>query len=389
MGLFTGVACLFLLFLRERTFTAATLPTPSLLLSPEKIPLPETSPAPHDPPGALPIVETNPIADVSAIKIFSAQAVAGVSSAYDFSLYLPDGWRAEAIRANESINIYDPASSGDVTLEKSQIFIRYFRASNFQTLQSMQIRSKVETSVASLAAMDYIVQKKAGYADFRSQPSWRSNAEHRVVDVRTSAENPAVFLVFARRPDLPDDIFKAILETVVIAPQGLVFYPSDYFVDGVTKKPFGIFITPTSSPVFPERFSGYHNAVDVEIPLGVSPTATIAVYAIADGVVAYSARAKGYGGVAAIRHTIGGVSYLAIYGHLNPALLPRLGANVRAGAVIGYLGRGFTSQTDGERRHLHFGLYTGSDVNIAGYVQSQEELARWVDPAAFFAEQFK
>src|SRR3989338_610817 len=36
-------------------------------------------------------------------------------------------------------------------------------------------------------------------------------------------------------------------------------------ISRVTKKPFGIKISPTSSPVSPERFSGYHTGVDFEV----------------------------------------------------------------------------------------------------------------------------
>src|SRR5438105_4096773 len=32
----------------------------------------------------------------------------------------------------------------------------------------------------------------------------------------------------------------------------------------VTKKPFGIYITPQNSPVQPEKFKGYHTGVDFE-----------------------------------------------------------------------------------------------------------------------------
>jgi hypothetical protein len=36
----------------------------------------------------------------------------------------------------------------------------------------------------------------------------------------------------------------------------------------VTKKPFGIRVSPSDSPVQPERFVGYHSGVDFEIKAG-------------------------------------------------------------------------------------------------------------------------
>lgn len=387
IGIIAAGMALFLLLVRERTLTAIPSALPSTAIAPEKIPLPEPSQTPADHSRALPLAKPVPTPDVTAIKLFSAQAVNGVDASYDFSLYIPAAWRAETVQANASLNLYDPGVPGTTTLEQSQIFVRHFRAETFLTLSSVNVLSRVETTIAGRAAVDYVIEKKTGFANFRSQPLWRS-AKHRVVDVRVTdaPSGPGLYYVFAKHPDLPDAMFEAVLETLIAAPKGLVFYPSDYFADGITKKPFGLYVSPTSSPVSPERFTGYHNAVDIEIPMDMSPTATIPIYAIADGVVAHSGRAQGYGGVVAIRHIIGGIPYLAIYGHLNPAILPRLGASIKAGSTIGSLGRGFTKETDGERRHLHFGLYTGSDVNIAGYVQSPQDLSKWVDPEKFFTE---
>src|SRR3989344_6907506 len=47
-------------------------------------------------------------------------------------------------------------------------------------------------------------------------------------------------------------------------PADSLVWPVDEFEERITKKPFGIFITPQNSPIKPERFSGYHTGVDVE-----------------------------------------------------------------------------------------------------------------------------
>lgn len=160
-------------------------------------------------------------------------------------------------------------------------------------------------------------------------------------------------------------------------------YPIANFGSGITKKPFGIYITPQNSPVQPERFQGYHTGVDIETaPADLDKE--IPVFAITGGVVALSQTASGYGGVIAIRHIIKGQNVLAIYGHLAPASLAEVGTRVSAGEKIGILGKAYSRETDGERKHLHFGLYKGADVNITGYVQNKEQLANWLDPQEFF-----
>ena len=157
--------------------------------------------------------------------------------------------------------------------------------------------------------------------------------------------------------------------------------PVAEFKQRITKKPFGLYIDPQHSPVQPERFTGYHTGVDVEY--GDVPQ-EVPVHAIAAGKIIHAATAQGYGGVVAIQHTINGQPVVAIYGHLKPASLPKAGQEVKAGDTIGRLGNGFTPETDGERKHLHFGLYKGSTLNLRGYVQNKSELAAWLDPATIF-----
>jgi len=318
------------------------------------------------------------------IRLLSAASIANVAPEYDFGIYIPVNWEAEAIRPVQALNIFVPTAAA-TNLDRSQIFVRYFKASAFQTLSSVKIISRKETTVAGRPAVDYIIEKKPGYPNFPNQPTWR-NGRHRVVDIRATDENPSLFCTLAQNPSLPDEVFNAILETFVTNPQGLVSLPLENFSGRVTKKPFGIFVTPQNSPVTPEKFKGYHTGADAEIEDTISATALIPVAAIADGTVERSLRAKGYGGVVAIRHMIDGKPYLAVYGHLNPKTLIPAGRQVKAGQPIGSLGRAFSTETDDERRHLHFGLYTGEDANIAGYVQKEADLSRWVDPLKFFAD---
>lgn len=95
-------------------------------------------------------------------------------------------------------------------------------------------------------------------------------------------------------------------------------------------------------------------------------------------------RASGYGGVVAVRHTINNQPHIVIYGHLDPASLPPVGKQLSAGEVIGNLGKGFSNETDGERKHLHLAILGGDKIDLRGYVQSKAELSRWIDPVSLF-----
>src|SRR5512144_2178359 len=84
----------------------------------------------------------------------------------------------------------------------------------------------------------------------------------------------------------------------------------------VTKKPFGIFITPDASPVNFERFRGYHTGVDFETT-PAERDADVPVSAICDGKLVMKKTASGYGGVAVESCEIGGGPVTVIYGHVR------------------------------------------------------------------------
>lgn len=166
----------------------------------------------------------------------------------------------------------------------------------------------------------------------------------------------------------------------LIEEQLAVQEPVEGFKKNIKLKPFGIYVTPKNSPVDPERFTGYHTGVDVEMS-EEDLSRDIWVYSAAMGVVAEAREADGYGGVVVIKHTINGQPYVAVYGHLDISTLKVApGQNVVAGTPLGLLGEGYTDETDGERKHLHFALIPGETVDLRGYVQSEAELSKWVDP---------
>ena len=163
-------------------------------------------------------------------------------------------------------------------------------------------------------------------------------------------------------------------ETVLIEPV-------NEFKERITKKPFGIYVTPANSPVQPENFNGYHTGVDVEYE---DVDDVVIVRAVTAGKVVSAKWVSGYGGVLILRHEINGEELLVLYGHLDPDLMITINAEVLAGQQIGVLGEGGTNETDGERKHLHLSFIKGTEVNLRGYVSSESELNAWYDPLDFY-----
>jgi murein DD-endopeptidase MepM/ murein hydrolase activator NlpD len=164
------------------------------------------------------------------------------------------------------------------------------------------------------------------------------------------------------------------------APQPSVVQPTDGFLARVTKKPFGIYLTPQNSPVQPERFTGYHTGTDAEYG---DIAADVPVNSIADGTVTLAQWVSGYGGVEVIRTDLPIGQKLVLYGHLRPSSLLAVGTQVTKGQQIAVLGTAYSNETDGERRHLHLAVLVGG-LDLRGYVQSKSELSGWVDPVTLF-----
>lgn len=174
----------------------------------------------------------------------------------------------------------------------------------------------------------------------------------------------------------------AIVNTAPETPSEVDF-PIANFYDRITKKPFGIYITPKTSPVQPERFQGYHTGVDAETT-STEQTSDIPVFSVADGTVVLARYVSGYGGVIMIRHVINGTTSTTLYGHLRQSSFSiSVGSTVKKGQRIAVLGTGGTSETNGERKHLHFGVLKGSSTNVKGYVSTKNQLSSWEDPVAW------
>lgn len=172
----------------------------------------------------------------------------------------------------------------------------------------------------------------------------------------------------------------SVATSSTISAQALLNEPILGGISRVTKKGFGLYVSPGHSPISPERFTGYHTGVDFETTTA-EQTVDVPVFAACNGKLLLKKYASGYGGVAVQACVLAGQDVTIIYGHLRlSSISPNVGDPLTAGQQIAVLGTGYSQETDGERRHLHFGIHKGTTVNILGYVQSKEQLNGWLNP---------
>ena len=161
---------------------------------------------------------------------------------------------------------------------------------------------------------------------------------------------------------------------ISLAESAAVFPIAEYATRR-TKKIFGQYVDDG-------RFLGYHTGEDIEYE---DEAAEVPVVSIADGVVRFSGWVAGYGGVIVIAHTVGQDSVNALYGHLDiDSAKVKIGETVRPGQFLANLGEHNSDETDGRRKHLHFGLYRGLALQFLGYVKDPQELSNWIGPNYFF-----
>lgn len=190
---------------------------------------------------------------------------------------------------------------------------------------------------------------------------------------------PAVPAPIVTAPPVP-----APIQTPTVAPKTILTAPLSDALGRVTKKPFGLYVTPKNSPVSPERFQGYHTGADFETMPDEQNT-DVPITAVCTGPLLMKKWATGYGGVAVQQCDIDKQAVTVVYGHLKLASIqPSVGDQMTAGQSFAVLGKGNSTETDGERKHLHLAIHKGTAINILGYVQKQSQLDQWLDPMPYF-----
>lgn len=98
------------------------------------------------------------------------------------------------------------------------------------------------------------------------------------------------------------------------------------------------------------------------------------------GAVRFTGWVKGYGGVLIQDCTVQQQEVTVLYGHLKIASITKsTGGTLSTGATIGLLGKGYSTETDGERKHLHLSVHRGTALEYRGYVSSATELDQWIN----------
>lgn len=164
----------------------------------------------------------------------------------------------------------------------------------------------------------------------------------------------------------------------------------DTYSERQTVKGFGQYIDDNfytgKEALFPNnRFYGYHAAVDLEI-FPNELDAKVPAYAISSGTITYIGSLSGYGGV--ILEKLDNENNTALYGHVKITNLPyKIGDHINTDSnpvILTYLGDQFSAETSKERKHLHFGIYKGTDLYFAGHEPTLAQLnKRWLDPSIF------
>lgn len=193
-------------------------------------------------------------------------------------------------------------------------------------------------------------------------------------------------------------MFSILLIPVVFAASW--FYPMDQIDKRQTVKGFGQYIDNDNNfykgkeSLFPyNRFYGFHTGVDLEaLPSEQKDEIKVPVFAVSNGTIVYIGNLEGYGGVILEKFdsenlSAGRQDLTALYGHVKTNTAYKVGDHINARDILTYLGNAFSNETSLERKHLHFGIYKGSDLYFHGHEQTLEQLnQRWIDPLKFLKE---
>ena len=137
-----------------------------------------------------------------------------INSEFLFSAEIPKEFEVKYIPQLKAVNIYNPNLQGENDIEKSQIYITFFKADRFLTLNTVEITQRDAVLIKGHEAILYEITKKAGVPNFSGQPSWR-NFKHKATDIRLSKNSLTYFYSFAYNPNLPENIFNDFINSLI------------------------------------------------------------------------------------------------------------------------------------------------------------------------------
>lgn len=163
-------------------------------------------------------------------------------------------------------------------------------------------------------------------------------------------------------------------------------YPLEKTLERSSYKSFGQYFDKNfyigKENLFPNQFIGYHVGTDLEIFPQEKDT-DVPVFAVGNGIISFMGPVTGYGGL--ILEKFDDMDLTALYGHLKLSSTNiKVGDRVNTDQTLALLGDEYSSETAGERKHLHFAIYHGQDLYFKGYENTKDELdQKWIDPMRF------
>jgi murein DD-endopeptidase MepM/ murein hydrolase activator NlpD len=165
-----------------------------------------------------------------------------------------------------------------------------------------------------------------------------------------------------------------------------VFFPISKYTERLNYRKYGQDVTPADRPICGRAFSGIHDADDLEIFTG-EENSDIPVYAVNDGTITFLNYVDGYGGLLIEQTNLDNQDVLLNYGHIKlDSARFKVGEKVKAGDQLAVLGKGCSTEADGERKHLHFAIHKGTTINMLGYLQTRNELSDWLNPSELLSK---
>jgi hypothetical protein len=194
-------------------------------------------------------------------------------------------------------------------------------------------------------------------------------------------------LLFVKRP-----VTESMLMGQIEAPPESTALPWP-LPDGESREKlltFGMHVTPdpNSNPIMPpERFTGYHTALDLEI-FENEIDAVVPVSTICTGDIVFTGSVEGYGGVIIQACVIDNKDVRVLYGHLDftSFQVTTDSRAVEAETIIAELGDERSAESGHTRKHLHLGIHKGAEIEFLGYVQTEAELQNFIDPLPLFTQ---
>lgn len=200
-----------------------------------------------------------------------------------------------------------------------------------------------------------------------------------IILILLTNSRPAAVQTLSKQPE-KIDISSQPPESSPVSNQ--YYYPMARYSDRLTVRWYGKRVTSADREAIAcgVSYEGIHTADDLEVSESEIDQ-EVPIYAIAAGTILQVGATDGYGGLIVANHTLNGQPVTVYYGHIDLGQTDlKIGDRVEAGEQISVLGGHCSPASGNERKHLHFGILNDTDIDVRGYVSSENDLREWIDP---------